>query len=215
MKKQTLLSIFSLYFFILVVWSFYRYSFSLPEWLEEVIIKPLIWLTPTFLLVLYQEKKPLSSIGLSLSNFFKNIYFGWGLGALFAFEGLIVNSIKYRGLLFIPVGLSIFDLMIMILISLATAFSEELVFRGFILKRLNEITKNALISNLISAVLFSLIHLPIAIFVLKYDLSSLTSYLFLMLVLGIADGFVFDLTGTIVAPTISHALWNLSVILFR
>lgn len=215
MKKKTLLNIFSLYFFIFVTWSFYRYYFRLPEWIEEIIIKPLIWLTPTFLLVVYQEKRKLSTIGLSTTHFFKNVYLGWGLGALFAFEGLITNAIKYRGLLFIPMGLSILDLTRMLLISLMTAFSEEVVFRGYIMNRLNEISKNELVSNLISAILFSIIHIPIAIFVLQYELSSLSSYLFLMLVLGIADGYVFTRTGTIVAPTISHALWNFSVILFR
>jgi len=215
MKKKTLLNIFSLYLFILVAWSFYRYYFRLPEWLEEIIIKPLIWLSPTLLLVLIQEKKKLTSIGLSFANFFKNVYFGWGLGALFAFEGLITNAIKYRGLLFVPMGLSILDLTRMLLISIMTAFSEEIVFRGYIMNRLNELSKNELFANTISAILFSLIHTPIALFVLQYNFSSLITYLFLMLVLGVANGYVFARTGTIVAPTISHALWNFSVILFR
>lgn len=215
MKTKVLINIFSLYFFILVTWSFYRYFFRLPEWLEEIVIKPLIWLTPTILLVIYQEKKKLTSIGLSLRDFFKNLYLGWGLGAFFAFEGLISNAIKYRGLLFIPMGLSLVDLIRMLLISLFTAFSEEIVFRGYIMNRLNEVTKNEFLANIISAILFSLIHIPIAMFVLQYDLNSLFSYLFLMLVLGIADGYVFVRTGTIVAPTLAHALWNFSVILFR
>lgn len=215
MKKKVYLNIFSLYFFILISWSFYRYFFRFPEWLEEIIIKPLIWLTPTFLIVLYQEKRKLSMLGLSTNNFFKNIYLGWGLGAFFAIEGLIANAFKYRGLLFVPMGLGVFDLLLMLLVSLFTAFSEELVFRGYIMNRLEEVMENELLANFISAILFSLIHIPIAVFVLQYNLNSLFSYLFLMLVLGVANGFIFSRTRTIVAPTISHALWNFSVILFR
>lgn len=213
--KKTILNVFSLYFFILISWSFYRSNFNLPEWLEEIVIKPLVWLTPTFLLVLIQEKKKLESIGLSTKNFFKNLYLGWGLGALFAFEGLMANSLKYRGLLFIPMGLTVVDLARMLLISLTTAFSEELVFRGYLMNRLNEILKKELLANFLAAILFSLIHLPISLFVLHYQPAELFSYLFLMLVLGLADGYIFSKTKTIVAPTISHALWNLSVILFR
>lgn len=213
--KKTIVNIFSLYLFIFIAWSVYRYYFSLPEWVDEILAKPILWLIPTFLMVILQEKKSVGSIGLSLSNFFKNLYLGWGLGALFALEGLLTNAIKYRGLLFVPIGLSIIDLCQMIAISLITAFSEEIVFRGFILSRLMTIQKSELFANIISAVLFSLIHLPIILFVLQYNPASLASYLFLTFILGLANGYLFIKTKTIVAPTISHAFWNLSIILFR
>lgn len=213
--KKTLLNIFSLYVFILITWSIYRYFFRLSEWFEEIIIKPIIWLGPTFLILFFEEKRKIETLGLTFKNFFKNLYLGWGLGAFFAFEGLIANAVKYRGLLFIPMGLTAFDLSKMLAISLFTAFSEELVFRGYILNRLNGVFKNEILSNFISAILFSLIHLPIALFVLQYSLPSLISYLFLMMVLGIANGYIFLRTESIVTPTISHSLWNFSVMMFR
>lgn len=215
MRRKTLLNIVSLYFFIFVAWGYYRFNFQLSEWLEELIIKPAIWLTPTLLLLFCQERKNLASIGLTARNLFKNIYFGWGLGSFFAFEGLIANAIKYRGFLFVPMGLSLIDILKMVVIALITALVEELVFRGYLLTRLVEVVRDDLWANLTAGILFSLIHLPMAIFVLQYDLSSIISYLFLMLVLGVADGYIFLRTKSLVAPTISHALWNFSVILFR
>lgn len=203
-----------LFLYLIITWSFYRYFFHLPEFIDEIIIKPLLWIAPVLFLV-SKQKKSLSSIGWSTKNLFTNLYLGWGLGAFFAFQGLITNAIKYRGLLFIPLGLTPLDLSYYIFLSLITAFSEETVFRGFIQTRLQKATNNQFFSNLISAFLFALIHIPIALFLLSYDFPTLVSYTFLMFVLGFANGFIFTQTQTIVAPTISHALWNLTVMLFR
>jgi len=212
MKKLT--NVVVLYLYLIIVWTIYRCLFQLPSWLDELIIKPLLWIGPVLLLVKI-EKQKLISIGWSLKKLFHNLYLGWGLGAFFALEGLLANAIKYRGLVFVPLGLSPYQLINFILISLVTAFSEETLFRGYIQTRLEKILDNDLAANIIASIAFSLIHLPIAIFVLGYNLPTLASYLFIMLILGFADGFIFQKTKTIVAPTISHALWNLSILLFR
>jgi len=212
MKKYTYPVI--LFLYLIIIWSVYRFFFLLPEWLDEAIVKPILWVGPVLFLVA-KEKNHLTSIGWSTKSLFKNLYLGWGLGAFFALEGIIANAIKYRGLLFIPLGLTVFDLSSYIFLSLITAFSEETVFRGFIQTRLEKASGNQFLANIVSAFLFAIIHLPIAIFVLSYDLPTLASYTFLMLILGFANGFIFTQTKTITAPTISHALWNLTIMLFR
>jgi hypothetical protein len=40
-----------LFSYILVVWGFYRLFFQLPSWVEEIILKPLLWIGPMLFLM--------------------------------------------------------------------------------------------------------------------------------------------------------------------
>jgi len=71
---------------LLVVWGFYRMLFKLPEEIEEVVVKPLIWLLPVLYFV-RQERGNLASIGITFKNLFPAVYLALGLGAVFAIEG--------------------------------------------------------------------------------------------------------------------------------
>ena len=133
--------VFWLFLLVFLVWSFYRAVFFFPEWFEELILKPIIFLGPVFFL-LKKEKKDFTSIGLSTKNLFTNIRFGLGLGAVFALVGVLTNYWKYSGLYFISFGLTGTSLLRLMLIFLVTAFSEELLFRGYIFTRLLQVWKN-------------------------------------------------------------------------
>ena len=37
--------------YLLIVWGFYRLMFKLPDEIEELIVKPLVWLLPVFFLL--------------------------------------------------------------------------------------------------------------------------------------------------------------------
>jgi len=50
--KRTL----SVWLVIFIVWSIYRFSFFFPEWIDELIIKPLVFLAPIGY-VLKKEKR--------------------------------------------------------------------------------------------------------------------------------------------------------------
>ena len=207
--------IFGLWGFILVVWAIYRMLFRMPEWFDEFVAKPWIWVVPTLAAVYFVEKKPFSTIGWTFRKFFNNLYLGWGLGFLFAFEGIITNYAKYGVIKFLSSGGGIDFILLSIAISFATAFSEETVARGFVMNRLWWKWGSETRANLVSAFLFGLMHAPIAVFVLGMSPTDTVIYILMTTVFGFADGFVFARTGTIVAPTIAHGLWNLSVVLFR
>lgn len=204
-----------LWIFLLITWGVYRYFLHLPMEVDEFIVKPIIWLGAVVYVVRFLEKRSLTTIGWSTSNFFKNVYLGWGIGAFFAFEGMFANAIKYRGLLFVPLGITFFDLIRLLAVSLAVGFTEETLFRGYIFTRLENVFKDQILANIVSSFAFVLIHFPIAIFVYHYGLTRLLSYGIILFVLGLANGFIFSKTRTITAPTISHGLWNLSVMLFK
>ena len=100
-------------------------------------------------------------------------------------------------------------------ISIVTGVVEETLFRGFLMARFLQGFKNEFKANLAATGCFVLIHLPIAILVLKYPLVSLLTYVFVIAVVGFGAGFLYGRTKNIIAPAIMHSLWNWTVILFR
>lgn len=201
--------------YLLFAWSLYRYFFRFSESLDELVFKPLLWLGPVLVLVKIWEQRSLTTIGWTLSNLFQNLYLGWGLGAFYALAGIVTNSYKYHGLTFMPIGITSLDLLWLIVLSIATAFIEETIFRGYILTRLENTFNKPIYANLGAALLFSLIHLPITLFLLKPDFITMAAYLILMFAQGVGNGMIFQQRKSILAPTVSHVLWNMTVVLFR
>jgi len=206
----------ALFSFIFVAWAIYRhFPGSLPVWAEELILKPAFWLLPTFLVVTQIEHQPLSSLGLTKKNLFPALYWGIGLGLVFAFEGLLTNIFKYRGLDLINLNYTPQVFLGLVALSFVTAFSEETVFRGYLFHRLWQIWKNEWLANLVSALLFVVIHLPVGIFVLGYRPMAMLGYLFFILVYGFGSAFVFARTRNLVSSILLHVFWSWPIILFR
>jgi len=215
-KEFSLKHVFGLFSFIFVVWAVYRYFPGiLPAWVEEIILKPIVWLVPTFFIVKKVERQPLSSLGWTTKNLFPSLYWGIGLGIVFLLEGVITNIIKYSSLNFGAFQSSPQTFFEVLFLSFVTAISEETVFRGYIFNRLLKIWSNEWLANLVSSILFSLIHLPIAIFGLSYTPGVMLVYLFLVLVYGVGAAFIFARTENIVSSIFLHVLWSWPVILFK
>lgn len=215
-QQLSIKHVFSLYCFIFAIWSFYRYFPEvLPEWVDELILKPIIWLLPTLWIVRKVEKEKFISLGLTKKNLFKAIYWGIGLGFVFAAEGLVTNIFKYRGLNLPQLNYSPLELIGLVFLSFVTAFSEETVFRGYIFTRLWRIWKNEWLANLVSAFLFAIIHLPIGIFVLSYAPVVMLAYLFFVFVFGFGSAFVFARSENLTSSILLHVFWSWPIVLFR
>jgi membrane protease YdiL (CAAX protease family) len=199
--------------FLLIVWGFYRFLFKLPEEIEELIIKPLVWLVPVYFLV-KREKRGASSVGITTKNLFPAIYISLILGILFAIEGVFINFIKYKGVDF-SANLASNSLFISLGISFATALSEEIAFRGYLFNRIWEAIGNEWKANLLTSVVWTLIHLPIAIFWWELNLAGVLGYLVLTLIFGIGSAFVFAKTKNVASSILLHVLWEWPIVLFR
>jgi membrane protease YdiL (CAAX protease family) len=207
--------VFGLFGYLLIVWGCYRLIFKLPDEVEEIALKPVLWLIPTFWLVYITERRNLASIGWSFKNLFPSLYWGIGLGMVFAVEGILFNYIKYGQINFLAYPGTVTAFLWSIILSLITAISEETVFRGYILSRLSEALASENVALVLSAVLFSLIHIPMAVFTLHYPLMQLVTYLFLIFIFGLGSGWLFLRTRTVAASIITHSLWGWAVYLFR
>ncbi|NMC76621.1 MAG: CPBP family intramembrane metalloprotease [Candidatus Methanofastidiosa archaeon] len=199
--------------YLILVWVFYRFLFRFPSEIEELIIKPAVWLLPIVFL-LRKEKTPISSVGITFKNLFPTIYMSLGLGSVFVIEGLITNYLKYG---YFNFGANIGDLPLMasLGISFATAFSEETAFRGYIYGRLSSVIKTDWLANLIQTIAWVAIHVPIAFFIWKYTLIQALVYLFLTAIFGIGSAFIYGKTKNITGSILLHVLWEWPIILFR
>ena len=199
--------------YLVIVWGFYRLLFKLPDEIEELVVKPIVWLAP-LIFFLGKERLGLSSLGFTFKNLFPSIYLSLGLGAIFVIEALLINFVRYKGFNF-GANLGALPFMTSLGLSFATAFSEEVAFRGYIFNRFWKGLKSEWNANLITSALWALIHVPVTFFVWKLDPASALIYLVLTTIFGMGSAFVFARTGNILSSILLHVLWEWPIILFR
>lgn len=214
-ESHSIEPIYQVWGWILLFWSLYRYFMKLPEWADELIFKPLVFVGPVWYFVRNIEKRSLATLGLRTNNFFKSLYIGLGFGLVFAIEGIVANAIKYGSIHIVPLSVvTQYGLVPLLFLSVATAFSEELLTRGFLFGRIYEKTKNMPYASLISTILFVLLHVPILVTSLKLQGMTLVLFFFMDFILGMANSMLFYYTGTLLAPILVHVFWNLTVALY-
>lgn len=201
---------FSVYIFIIFTWTFYRYFLVTPEWVDEFIAKPLLQVLPVLFVVKFFEKNPLNSLSIGSKRPLLHVSIGLGLGLLLVAESLILQKIK--GTVF---TIQLNNLLAPFLVSLATGFTEELVYRGYFARRIADSIENPHIANAIQTVMFVLIHVPIMIFVLHYSFADSLLYSLQLFVLGFVYGYIFLETESIVTTIIPHTLWNFANVIFH
>lgn len=218
-KKPTspvsnLTPVYRLWAWILLAWALYRYFIHLPEWADEFIFKPLVFVAPVIWYVRKIEKQKLATVGLTMRNFFTSVYIGLGFGVIFAIEGLITHAVKYGKFDVTPITAFQQYGFFLIIISVATAFSEELLSRGFVFNRILEKTKNLPWAAILSSLMFMAIHVPIL--VTSNKLQGMTLILFFVtdLILSLANSLLYYNTGSLVAPILVHLFWNMTVALY-
>lgn len=200
---------------VALAWALYRYFFRFPEWVDEFLVKPAVFIAPIVWYVTSIEKRNLSSLGLSTKGIFKNLYIGFGFGFLFALEGFVSNAIKYKSIQIAPLdAFTQYGLGMMLLLSLATAISEEILSRGFVFTRLLEAKRGIWFSATVSTLLFVLLHVPILVLSLKLQGASLILFFVTDFILGFANSLLLFNTGSLVAPILIHVFWNMTVALY-
>src|SRR3989344_2634815 len=144
--------------YLVIVWGFYRFLFKLPEEVEDLLIKPLMWLVPVFILT-RGEKLGLSSLGVTLKNLFPSVYLSLALGVFFALTGVLVNYVKYQSVNFgANIGETTF--FTALFLSFATGVTEEITFRGYIFNRVWYALGNEWKANYLVSIVWVLVHVP-------------------------------------------------------
>lgn len=218
-KLAQLKHIISYYAFILVAWGFFRALIRLPEPIEELILKPLIWILP-LVFILKKEGAGLESLGWTTKGLLKSIFYIVVAGGLI-YEGVVIslglifednldninllsNFAKHKDVLLSGLALSV-----------VTAVIEETVFRGFIFNRLHKILSNELVASVISSAAWVAIHMPIFIFVYKLSPDNLIFRGLLSTVFAVASAYLFARTKNIVPSVFLHIFWPWVLILLK
>lgn len=212
-KKEKLRNTIYYISFIFIIWGLYRFVFRLPAEIEELVIKPVIWLIP-IVYFLKKEKVKLSTLGITAKNLIPSVYLAVGLGFVFGIVGVLVNLVKYQGIDFSAnIGKSGF--VAALLISLVTAITEEISFRGYLFNRVWQVLKKEWLANVIVSILWGLIHLPVVVFLWQLNVSEILIYTVLVTIFGIGSAFIFARTKNIASSILLHVLWQWPIILFR
>lgn len=207
--------IFQFWAWQLLAWTLYRYFFHLPEWVDELFAKPLVFVVPVVWYVLRREHRRLSTIGVTTKQVTPSVVIGAIVGLIFLLEGVVVSLMRYGGVRTQTVGTDLsYPLAVVVLLSLATACWEELLSRGFLLSRLYEQTKRLWYSILLSTGMFVAFHIPILVTSLKFQGPTLLLFFFTSIVIGLINSMILLQTKSLVAPVLIHFFWNMTVVLF-
>ncbi len=200
---------------ILFIWALYRAFLSLPEWVDELVVKPLVFLGPPVFFILVKEKRPLASIGVNISHLPRDLFFGLFFGILFTVVGVFTNFIKHGSINLNPiVAITGNSLIITLLLSLVSAFTEETLVRGFLFSRLAGGYKSDLKGMLISSLMYLFILVPIVLVRLHLRPYALLLLLVSNFVLSFANTMIFSETKSVTVPVLIHAFWNMAVVLY-
>ncbi len=215
-EYATLHDLVSFYVYLLIVWGFYRILFRLPTEVEEFFLKPLVFLLPVAMRIRTDGKnwsERLASVGITWKNLFAGLAFGLSLGVFYLFVGRMGQFFRFGGAS--PYGAVPEQPLTVVLLAIATAFSEELVFVGYLLPRLEHLWKNEWKSATLVALMFGAIHIPILVFSYQFSLPLVIGQFLLTFVLGFGNCVLMLRLKNIAAPILSHALWGMAVLLFR
>lgn len=193
---------------VLIIWAVYRAQFKteLPIWFDEFIAKPLVFILPVFWYIKKVEKKAiLPAVG------FAKMKMNDALAVIVLTVGYLLFISFLRN--FAQMKTSIFtpQTLIVIALSFATAFSEQILSSGFVLKRLYDDSKNALTSSFFASILFFFIHVPI-LFTNEHLVGYTLLWVMLTdLLLSISIAFIFLSWKNLWLPILIHAFYNMSI----
>lgn len=205
----------NLWAIILIVWSIYRYNFKLPEWFDELIAKPLVFVLPVFYYIQKLEKKDfLKEIWLKTENLSEELLFGVGIGLLFLISANLGVFFKYHRFILFSNNKSLETIGGLFFISLATGITEEILSRGFVLKRLYEDSKNILSASFFASLLFFFLHVPILFTNYKIVGNILLFIMFTDISLSLALSFIFLTRKSLIVPILIHAFYNFFILIF-
>ena len=190
------------YTVILILWTLYRLLFHLPEWVDEWVAKPILWLGPLVLSgqltghMLHNQLKKTTSYNIILGLIGGFLYF--------AVYRLITRQ---TAIVLIP-GMTLFGVATHFLITFATGLTEELTFRLVFLDSLTRLTKDNLGAILISSFLFVGIHFPIMTLVYHYTFVQIVSYSSVLLISSFVYSGMYLYKKSVGSSAITHAVWN-------
>ena len=201
---------------ILIVWSVYRTYLKLPEWFDEFIAKPAVFVLPVLVYIRLVEKKEVFSslfINTNFKNFVKEFFISFGVGIMLLLTALLSVYLKFKKIVLFGHFPGFSQLGLIFITALATGITEEILSRGFVLKRLYEESKNVYSSTFFASILFFFLHVPILFASNKINGSMLLVFMVTDLLLSMVTGLIMIQRKSLTVPILIHAFYNVVVAL--
>jgi len=185
------------YIYLLICWGVFRYFVRLPEVIEELWFKPVIWLVPLFWWQL--------SMG---TNKIKMFGSGPGFSSLLGVMMGIVYFVLIRRLDLSGIK---FDINLIGMV-LATAVTEELVFSGFAAGYLEKIQEGKAVNLLIIGLMVAIIKVPILLFVYRLGMQEMLGVILFTGASGVINAWIRVETGNVTGSILARVGMNLAVL---
>lgn len=200
---------------ILIIWSVYRAKFRLPEWFDEFVAKPVVFVLPVLYYIKRYEKKDIfSALDIRLKLKLQDVLLVLSIGGIFAISAIMANVLKFHKVVLLQNSFQLQTLVYIVVMALMTGISEEILSRGFVLKRLYAESKNIYTASFFASILFFFLHVPILFTNLKLTGNLLLMFMAMDIILSLVNSFVFLERKNLVLPILIHTFYNLSIILF-
>ena len=184
------------YIYLVLAWGSFRYFIRLPEVIEELWFKPVLWLVPLFWWNLALKEKIVMFAG----KWKESLFFG-----------VVIGVFYFLILKLADVGNFQFDLNL-IGIALAIAVTEELTFSGFVAGYLEKIRKGNLANLLIVGIMTAVIRLPILFFVYQASGKEMLGVLLVALASGVINAWIRVRSGNVAGSIIARLGMNLATL---
>jgi len=216
MKKEIPHSqkVLNLWGIILIIWAFYRLKLKMPEWFDEFVAKPIIFILPVYYFIKKIEKRSfLPSLNWSFKTVKKDFLISIFIGLVIFLTITLANYFRTKEVVFLKYKISYLSIFYIIFVSLITAISEQILSTGFVLKRLYEETKNFYQVAFFNAVLFFFLHVP-----LRFTIPGLmgNQLIFLMMTdvfLSLLNSYFYLTYKSLNLPIFIHAFYNIIIAL--
>ncbi|MFZ3068824.1 MAG: CPBP family glutamic-type intramembrane protease [Microgenomates group bacterium] len=184
------------YIYLILVWGSFRYFIRLPEVVEELWFKPVLWLIPLFWWNLALREKI--------------VMFGkkWGQSLIL---GLMVGVfyfliLKFRNLESFQIDFNLMG------IAFATAVTEELTFSGFVAGYLEKIRRGKMFNLIIVGLMTAAIRLPILLFVYQATGSEILGVMLVALASGVINAWIRVRSGNVAGSVLARLGMNLAAL---
>ncbi len=185
----------------------------MPAWIDEFLFKPLVFVLPIYWLIVHHEKKEFfNEIWLNSKKIVADCAVGLALGGVFIISALFAQYVKIGTLDLSAIGSQ--NIALALLITLGTATSEEILSRGFILKRFFEETNNPYLASFNASILFLILHIPILFTIPELKGTLLILILATDFILSLINCFIYIDRKSLITPILIHAMYNAAVLLY-
>jgi hypothetical protein len=168
----------------------------LPEVVEELWFKPVLWLIPLFWWNLSFKEK----IVMFGKKWGESLLYGLGVGIVYFL------ILKYRNLSSIQLDLNLAG------VALATAVTEELTFSGFVAGYLEKIRRGKWFNLVIVGLMAAVIRLPILYFVYQAAGKEIFGVVLVALASGVINAWIRVRSGNVTGSILARLGMNLAAL---